>query len=117
VTTIVEMPIRLNSTIKKVIDRQEEFKRKISSSQIITYTLEYFANCFNDEPSLLKGINIRLYNLQLDQRPEINQYMITWEDFPKKDDETWNEFCLKVNQELTIFLDNLKQQSNAIEGT
>ena len=40
----------------------------------------------------MKAIHVRLYNLQQDQRPEISNYVIPWEDIPRNDEEDWNTF-------------------------
>ncbi|MBK5112898.1 MAG: hypothetical protein KGD59_14420 [Candidatus Heimdallarchaeota archaeon] len=116
-TTIVEMPLRFDGQIKKIIDSRSEFKKKIKKSQIITYSVEFFSSCFLDDPRHMKGIHVRLYNLQQDQRPEINNYVISWEDIPRNDEEDWNNFQSKVNDQLEAFLFELKEHTNVVEGS
>ena len=115
-TTIVELPSKFNTIVKKIIDRREEFKAQISKSQFITYTLDYFTDCFMDTPPLLKSIHIRLIHLKSNHRPIINQYLISWEDITQNEDETWKVFKQRVNKELREFLEDLKSNSNVIEG-
>ena len=116
-TTVIEIPNRLNNITKRIIDSQEEFNIKIKNSQIITYSIEYFANCFLDEPKHLKAVHIRLYNFKENQRPEINQYLISWEDIPQTDEETWNNFRFKVDKQLKDFLNEITTYSRALEET
>ncbi|HUU76832.1 MAG TPA: hypothetical protein VMX55_00710 [candidate division Zixibacteria bacterium] len=115
-TTIVEMPLRYNIGIKRIMDSREEFYNKIKSSQFITYTLEYFADCFTDDPRLLKAVNVKVYNLAQSQRPDVNQFTFTWEDVPRKEEENWQEFRMKVDSQLKKFLNELNDSTNAIEG-
>jgi len=116
-TTIVEMPLRFDGTIKKIMDSRNEFKKRIKKSQIITYSIEYFSSCFLDDPRHMKAIHIRLYNLQQNQRPEINNYVISWEDTPRNEEEDWNAFQLRVNDQLEDFLFELKEHANVVEGS
>lgn len=115
-TTIVEMPLRFNTNIKKINDSREEFSREIKSSQFITFTVEYFADCFTNDPRQLKAVNVRLYQVAQIQRPHVNHYAFTWEDLPRKEDENWSEFQTKVDNHLKKFLFDLKGSTNAIEG-
>ncbi len=116
-TTIVEMPLRFNGAIKKIMDSRNEFKKRIKKSQIITYSIEYFSSCFLDDPRYMKAIHVRLYNLQQDQRPEINNYVISWEDTPRNDEEEWGTFQTRVNGQLEDFLFELKEHANVVEGS
>ena len=111
------MPLRFNGTIKKIMDSRNEFRRKIKKSQIITYSIEYFSSCFLNDPRYMKTIHVRLYNLQQDQRPEISNYLISWEDVPRNEEEDWYTFQSRVNIRLDDFLIELKEHSNVIEGT
>ena len=115
-TTIVEMPLRFNTNVKKVNDRREEFYSEIKSSQFITFTVEYFADCFADDPRQLKAVNVRLYQVAQSQRPQVNHYAFTWEDVPRAEEENWSEFRSKVHRHLKKFLRDIKNTSNAIEG-
>ncbi|MFW9921843.1 MAG: hypothetical protein ACFFDW_00955 [Candidatus Thorarchaeota archaeon] len=115
-TTIVEVPLRLNENTKKVMDSREEFYSEIKESQFITYTREYFTDCFVDTPKLLKAVNVRLYVIHPDQRPRVNHYAFTWEDISQRDEENWLEFRQRVDSLLKKFLLDLQNNSNAIEG-
>lgn len=99
------------------MDSQNEFNKRIKKSQIITYSIEFFSSCFLDDPRHMKAIHVRLYTLQQDQRPEINNYVISWEDIPRSDEEDWNTFQSKVNDQLEEFLFELKEHSNVVEGS
>ncbi|MHA1124745.1 MAG: hypothetical protein ACTSO7_03975 [Candidatus Heimdallarchaeota archaeon] len=116
-TTIVETPMKYKSNIKKISDDQEEFQSLVKSSNIITYTVEYFADCFSDSPTLLKAIQVRLYNLPKNKRPVINEYLISWEDHTRNDGESWDDFKRKVQVYLKDFLLKLKNNTNIIEGS
>lgn len=116
-TTIVEKPPRFSSSIKKIMDSREEFSKQIKNSKVITYSLEYFANCFADDPKHLKAIHVRLYNFHTNHRPEVNNYVISWEDILQDEEEKWNDFQSKVNNQLMEFLSDLKLQTNVIEGS
>ena len=115
-TTIVEMPLRYNTGVKKIADSREEFYRKIKSSQLITYTLEYFADCFIDSPRLLKAVNVKLYNLARSQRPDVSEFTFNWEDVSREEEEQWQSFRKKVHKHLKKFLKELKESSNAIDS-
>ena len=116
-TTVVEKSPRFSSSIKKIMDSRDEFSRHIKSSKIITYSLDYFASCFADDPRHLKAIHVRLYNFQKNRRPEVNNYLISWEDVPQDEEEQWLDFQSRVNGQLMEFLADLKQHANAIEGS
>lgn len=116
-TTIVEMPLRFDSAIKKIMDSRDEFSKKIKKSQIITYSVEFFHSCFLDDPKHMKAIHVRLYNLQQDQHPEINNYMISWEDIPRNDEEDWTAFQSRINDQLVDFLSELNEHANVVEGS
>ncbi len=115
-TTIVEMPLKFNTNIKKVNDSREEFYRDIKTSQIITFTVEFFTDCFANDPKHLKAVNVRLYQVAQSQRPHVNHYAFTWEDLPRKEGENWLGFRAKVDRHLKKFLLDLKDTTNAIEG-
>ncbi|NHJ47137.1 MAG: hypothetical protein FK733_05045 [Asgard group archaeon] len=114
---IVELPKRVKTTTKRIVDSQDEFLNKINSSQLITYSLDYFASCFRTDQVQLKSVNVRLFNLNQNHRPEITQYMISWEDISKEKDESWLDFQVKVDFQLKQFLTELKDRANVIEGS
>ncbi|NHK33025.1 MAG: hypothetical protein FK730_16880 [Asgard group archaeon] len=116
-TSIVELPTRIKTNTKRVIDRRDEFLSKIQESQFITYSLEYFTSCFQTDQRNLKAVHVRLYNLHQDQRPQIDHYMISWEDVPNDEDDNWLDFQMKVNFQLKEFLSELKLNSNIVEGS
>lgn len=116
-TTIVETPMKYKSNIKKISDSQEEFQSLIKSSQFITYTVKYFADCFSDNPTLLKAIQVRLYKLPKNKRPIIDEYLISWEDLTQDDNESWEDFKRKVHLYLKDFLLKLNTNNNIIEGS
>lgn len=116
-TSIVELPTRIKTNTKRVIDRRDEFLKKIQNSQLITYTLEYFTSCFQTDQKHLKAIQVRLYNLHQDQRPHIDHYMISWEDVPNDEGDNWLDFQVKVDFQLKEFLSELRLNSNIIEGS
>ena len=99
------------------MDSQEEFDSLIEQSQIITYTVEHFSDCFSDGPSLFKAIQVRLYQLPKNKRPVIDEYLISWEDLKRHDSESWDDFKRKVHTHLKNFLLKLKNNSNIIEGS
>jgi hypothetical protein len=107
----------MHDNIKKILDSRSEFKKKIKKSQIVTYSVEFFSSCFLDDPRYMKAIHVRLFNLQQDQRPDVNNYVISWEDIPRDDEEDWNAFQSKVNGQLEEFLLELKTQTNVVEGS
>ncbi|MHA1737446.1 MAG: hypothetical protein ACTSXA_11495 [Candidatus Heimdallarchaeota archaeon] len=116
-TTIVETPMKYKSNIKKISDSQEEFQSLIKSSKFITYTVENFADCFSDSPTLLKAIQVRLYQLPKNKRPIIDEYLISWEDLPRNDVESWDDFKRKVHLYLKDFIVKLNDNTNIIEGS
>jgi len=116
-TTIVETPMKYKSNIKKIMDSQEEFQSLIEQSHIITYTVEYFADCFSDKPTLLKAIQVRLFQLPKNKRPIIDEYLISWEDLTRNDKESWDEFKRKVHVHLKDFLLKLNDNTKIIEGS
>ncbi|NHJ40645.1 MAG: hypothetical protein FK731_11480 [Asgard group archaeon] len=116
-TSIVELPMRIKTNTKRVIDRRDEFLSKIQNSQLITYTLEYFTSCFQTDNRYLKAIHVRLYHLHQDQRPQIDNYMISWEDVPNDEGNNWSDFQVKVDFQLKEFLSELKLNSNIVEGS
>ena len=116
-TTIVETPMKYKSSIKKIMDSQKEFQSLIEQSQIITYTVEHFSDCFSDSPTMFKAIQVRLYQLPKNKRPVIDEYLISWEDITREDDESWEDFKRKVHTHLKNFLRKLKSNSNIIEGS
>ncbi|MBN1330632.1 MAG: hypothetical protein JXA54_14255 [Candidatus Heimdallarchaeota archaeon] len=116
-TTVAEMPNRFSNSPKRVMDSRDEFLSKIRNSQIITYTLEYFTSCFINDPRFLKAIQVRIYNFMENKRPEITQYLISWEDVPQDEMEDWQKFQSKVDDQMQEFLSELKGYSNVMEGT
>ncbi|HUT81159.1 MAG TPA: hypothetical protein VMZ29_08145 [Candidatus Bathyarchaeia archaeon] len=116
-TTIAEMPNRFSSSPKRVMDSRDEFLSKIRNSQIITYTLEYFTCCFLNDPRYLKAIQLRVYHLMENKRPEITQYLISWEDVPQNEVDDWLKFQSKVDAQMQEFLSELKGYSYVMEGT
>ncbi len=116
-TTIAEMPSRFSNSPKRVMDSRDEFLSKIRNSQIITYTLEYFTTCFLSDHKRLKAIQVRVYHFMENKRPEITQYLISWEDVPQDETEDWQKFQSKVDAQMQEFLSELKGYSNVIEGT
>ncbi len=110
------MPLKFNTNIKKINDGREEFYREIKTSQFITFTVEFFADCFTNDPRQLKAVNVRIYQVAHSQRPHVNHYAFTWEDLHRNEDESWSEFRTKVDNHLKKFLLDLKETSNAIEG-
>ena len=115
-TTVVEMPLRTDEKTKRVNDGKDEFFAKIKKSQFVTYTREYFADCFLDDPRLVKAINFRLLNLKSGQRPAISNYTVSWEDIPREEEENWLGFQQKVNEQLKKFLVDLESKAKIVEG-
>ena len=116
-TTIVEMPLRLSEKTKRINDSRDEFYSEIRKSQIVTYTREFFADCFEDDPRFLKAINVRVYKLNPKQQPRMNNYAFTWEDIPRGEEELWKEYRLKVDNQLKKFLSDLEENCNIVEGS
>ena len=98
------------------MDSRDEFYNEIKECQIVTYNKEFFADCFSDNPPMLKAVNVQLYHINQSQRPTLNEYSFTWEDVPRSDEEKWLDFCKRVNKHLKKFLKELLKNTNAYEG-
>jgi len=116
-TTIVEFSKEYQGQAQRVMDRKAEFFDSVRKSRLVTYTVEYFSSCFLDDKRLMKAINVRLFNLKSNQRPETLHYIISWEDIPHNDGLTWQQFQVKVNRYLRAFLEELLTHSNVFEGS
>jgi hypothetical protein len=114
---IIELPKRVKTSTKRILDSQEDFFDKINKSHFVTYTLEYFTSCFHTERVQVKAINIQLFILEKNMQPKIKKYMISWEDIPKDPDDSWLEFQANVDMQLRQFLSDLKNRANIIENS
>lgn len=113
---IVEMSSRHDSRTRKILEDNQFFERQMEKSQVATYTLEYFTDCFTDTPNFLKAIHVKLYLFKAGQKPRIYQYVISWEDIRQKADESWRDFRARVDNKLRRFLKELNSHSKLLQG-
>lgn len=103
-----------NRKMKRIIDHPLEFQQEIRRSQIVSFTVEFFSDCFMDLARRLKAVHVHL--LHPHQRPAISHYVRSWEEIPHESGEKWLDYQLKVDSYLKRFIHELQSNHNAIEG-
>ncbi|MBD3191921.1 MAG: hypothetical protein GF308_14835 [Candidatus Heimdallarchaeota archaeon] len=112
--TLTRLSTCKNRKMKRIIDYPEEFQQEICRSQIVSFTVEFFSDCFMDLSQRLKAVHVHLLNPY--QRPAISHYIRSWEEIPQEGSEKWVNYQLKVDKYLRQFIHELQSNYRAIEG-
>ncbi|TFF84630.1 hypothetical protein EU523_01470 [Candidatus Heimdallarchaeota archaeon] len=116
-TSIVKIPRRFVERPTSFKEHQEKFEDDLRKSQIATYSVEYFSDCFNDIPRTLKSAHVKLYQFQGNNQTKVKYYSFSWEDLSRTKVMSWDKFRVFVDEQIKAFLENLKEKAQTIEGS